>query len=111
MEQLEDVARIPTFLLASLSFSDQVIEAWMRHKFRMEDVKFAEIPYPTNIHQATLLPKRTDGIASLSPKATWEVRALKADEVLPELQKHADLLRYRCLGLEMPSPSPEGRQS
>ena len=26
----------------------------MRHKFRMEDVKFAEIPYPTNIHQAGL---------------------------------------------------------
>ncbi|CAE7216294.1 NLRC3 [Symbiodinium sp. CCMP2456] len=104
MEQLEDVARIPTFLLASLSFSDQVIEAWMRRKFRMENVKFAGIPYPTNIHQATLLPKRIDGIASLSPEATWEVRALEADEVLPELQKHADLLRYRCLGLEMPSP-------
>ncbi|CAE7248669.1 NLRC3, partial [Symbiodinium necroappetens] len=74
MGQLEDVARIPTFLLASLSFSDQVIEAWMRHKSRMENVKFAEIPYPTSIHQATLLPKRVDGIASLSPKGTWEAR-------------------------------------
>ncbi|CAE7380243.1 ANK3 [Symbiodinium sp. CCMP2592] len=104
MEQLEDVARIPTFLLASLSFSDQVIEAWLRHKFRMDNVKFAEIPYPTTIHQATLLPKRIDGIASVSPEATWEVRALEADEVLPGLQQHVDLLRYRCLGLEMPSP-------
>ena len=33
----------------------------MRHKSRMENVKFAEIPYPTNIHQA--------GLADLSKSA------------------------------------------
>ncbi|CAE7380306.1 NLRC3 [Symbiodinium sp. CCMP2592] len=105
MEQLEDIARIPTFLLASLSFSDQVIEAWMRHKFGMENVKFAGIPYPTNIHQATLLPKRIDGIASVSPEATWEVRALEADEVLPGLQQHVDLLRYRPVAIAKMRPT------
>lgn len=94
-----DCGRIPTLLLGDLNFPEEVIRPLLKHLGRLKDVHFAAIPYPTNVSQASLLPKRIDCIASLSPNDVLEVAALGADEVLHGLQPQVDLLRFRCLEL------------
>ncbi|CAE7470671.1 NLRC3 [Symbiodinium natans] len=101
----EDCCSVPTLLAGDLNFPEEAIGPLLRRTGQLTEVHFAAIPYPTNICDASWLPKRIDNIASLSPAGLLEVRALEADEVLSGLQRVVDLLRYRCLGLDLP-PGP-----
>ncbi|CAE7811584.1 NLRC3 [Symbiodinium necroappetens] len=94
-----DCGKIPTLLMGDLNFPLEVLRPLLKHFGRLRDVHFAAIPYPTNVSQASLIPKRIDCIASLSPSDVLEVAALGADEVLHGLQPQVDLLRFRSAAL------------
>jgi len=96
---VDDPAQIPTLLLGDFSVQEQAIGPVLKHHAKVPRVDFVPIPYPTAIFEGSLLPKRTDLIASLSEKLTLKATPLESDEVLAGLREHVDLLKSRCLGL------------
>ncbi|CAK9072127.1 unnamed protein product [Durusdinium trenchii] len=92
----EDHEAIPTILAGDLNFPEEAIRPLLNKRDgKMENVKFVPIPYPTNICQGSLLPKRIDCIALLSGHEMVKVKPLSAENVLPGLADMVKLLESR----------------
>ncbi|CAE7037298.1 NLRC3 [Symbiodinium sp. CCMP2592] len=91
-----DTAQIPMLLLGDFGVQEQAIGPLLKHHAKVP-VAFIPVPYPTTVFKGSLLPKRTDAIASLSKDL--KVQALAADQVVAGLEKHVELLKSRCVGL------------
>eukprot|EP00439_Symbiodinium_sp_Y106_P050818 s306_g6.t1 len=95
-DENSDTAQIPILLLGDFEVQEQAIGPLLKHHAKVP-VAFVPVPYPTTVFKGSLLPKRTDAIASLSEDL--KVKALEADDVVAGLEKHAELLKSRCVGL------------
>ncbi|CAK9025248.1 Protein NLRC3 [Durusdinium trenchii] len=89
---------LPTVLLADLNFPEKAVQPLLLDR-GLEDVYFVPIPYPTNICQGSLLPKRIDSIAVINHKVQPE-KQLKATKIEPEellegLEQVVKLLKSR----------------
>ncbi|CAE7303486.1 NLRC3 [Symbiodinium sp. CCMP2592] len=89
---LQGLDTTPTLLVGDLGLPEEAIGPWLP-----AEVSFAKVRYPTTICQGSLLPRRPDSLASLSPKL--QVKALPAESVHAGLLEHVGLLQSRSLGL------------
>eukprot|EP00435_Cladocopium_sp_Y103_P064114 s86_g25.t1 len=88
--------KLPTVLLADLNFPEKAIQPLLLDLD--VDASFVRTPYPTNICQGSLLPKRIDSIAVINHEvegAKLEAKALKAEDILKGLGEVVELLKSR----------------
>ncbi|CAE7470683.1 nphp3 [Symbiodinium natans] len=100
LERLGDLADTPTLVLGDFGLPEKVIAPMLKCQHsRACHVRFAPVPYPTTVCEGSLLPKRTDNIALLSPEDVIKAEPLEANDVVFGLQKRAELLNSRSLGI------------
>jgi len=97
--QEERGVEVPALLVGDLSFTEKAVGPLLKHYGNFPDTRFVPIPYPTTICEGSLVPKRTDCVALLSPKELLEAEPLEGEDVLAGLPQHLELLRTRSLGL------------
>ncbi|CAL1151551.1 unnamed protein product, partial [Cladocopium goreaui] len=90
--------KLPTVLMADLNFPEKAVHPLLLDR-GLEDIYFVPTPYPTNICQGSLLPKRIDSIAVINHQVAGsklrDITAMGAKELLDGLDKVVELLQSR----------------